>query len=196
MKNEIILAPTFDSINTSREILGLVSHGMTLLKSNETCRELANGLAEILVVTSYPPRECGIATYSQDLIRAINNKFNNSLCLKVCALESSETNYSYPGEVKYVLKTSIAAEYEILARKINLNNRIKLVLIQHEFGLFQKQENAFTQFLFELSKPVVIVFHTVLPHPDVQLLSKIKHITSVCQSIIVMTQSSADILSN
>ena len=195
MKNEIVSAPSFDSIHTSQEILGLVNHGTILLKSNEICRESAKELAEILVVTSYPPRECGIATYSQDLIRAINNKFSNSISIKVCALESNETNYSYPGEVKYILKTSLADEYEKLAITINKNDRIKLILIQHEFGFYKKQENAFMQFLFELSKPVVIVFHTVLPHPDLKLLSNIKHICSVCQSIIVMTQSSADILS-
>ncbi len=26
---------------------------------------------EILIITSYPPRECGIATYSQDLVTAL-----------------------------------------------------------------------------------------------------------------------------
>jgi hypothetical protein len=35
--------------------------------------------AEILFITSYPPRECGIATYSHDLIKALDNKFSNSL---------------------------------------------------------------------------------------------------------------------
>jgi hypothetical protein len=30
---------------------------------------------EILFISSYPPRECGIATYSQDLVKALNNKF-------------------------------------------------------------------------------------------------------------------------
>ncbi|MBX9733022.1 MAG: hypothetical protein K2X37_03090, partial [Chitinophagaceae bacterium] len=49
-------------------------------------------LPEILVITSYPPRECGIATYSQDLIKAINNKFSQSVSIKVCALESGDTN--------------------------------------------------------------------------------------------------------
>lgn len=34
-----------------------------------------NVLPEILFITSCPPRECGIATYSQDLIKALNNKF-------------------------------------------------------------------------------------------------------------------------
>src|SRR5665811_1046322 len=70
-----------------------------------------NDLAEILFITSYPPRECGIATYSQDLIKALNNKFSNSLSIKVCALESGDADYPYPTEVKYILNTSLAVSY-------------------------------------------------------------------------------------
>lgn len=155
---------------------------------------MKNDLAEILFVTSYPPRVCGIATYSQDLIKALNNKFSNSLSIKVCALESGDENFTYPGEVKYILKTSLAAGYKKLALKFNKDDRIKIVLIQHEFGFFKEQEQKFLQFLYELSKPVVIVFHTVLPHPDEQLTSKIQRIAAVCRSIVVMTHNSAGIL--
>ena len=155
-----------------------------------------NDLAEILFITSYPPRECGIATYSQDLIKMLNNKFSNSFSIKVCALESGDSNYPYPGEVKYILNTSLADEYKKLALKINKDNHIKIVLIQHEFGFFKVQEQTFLQFLYELSKPIIIVFHTVLPHPDEQLKSKIKNIAAACGSIITMTHNSADILTN
>jgi glycosyltransferase involved in cell wall biosynthesis len=157
-------------------------------------QEHSNHLAEILFITSYPPRECGIATYSQDLIKALNNKFSNSLSIKVCALESGKTNYDYPSEVKYVLKTSVVAEYEKLAVKINNDNKIKIVFIQHEFGFYRLQEQAFLNFLYTLTKPVAIVFHTVLPHPDEQLKAKIKSITEVAESVVVMTHTSSDIL--
>ena len=151
---------------------------------------------EILFITSYPPRECGIATYSQDLIMALNNKFGNSLSIKVCALESGNTNYSYPDEVKFVLDTSLAGEYQKLSQSINKDKRIKIVLIQHEFGFYKKQEQAFLQFLHELTKPFVIVFHTILPHPDELLRSKIMKIAAACRSIIVMTNTSAHILTD
>jgi len=155
-----------------------------------------NDPAEILFITSYPPRECGIATYSQDLIKALNNKFSNSFSLKVCAMESGGAKYLYPVEVKYSFNTSLAAEYEQLALTINKDNDIKIVMIQHEFGFFKMQEQAFQQFLYELSKPVVIVFHSVLPHPDEKLKSKVKNIAAVCRSIIVMTHASSEILMN
>ena len=157
---------------------------------------MKNDLSEILFITSYPPRVCGIATYSHDLIKALNNKFSNSFSIKVCALESSDTNFTYPGEVKYTLKTSIAARYKKLATNINNDNHIKIVLIQHEFGFFREQEYTFLQFLSELSKPVVIVFHTILPHPDLQLKLKIKKIAAICKSIVVMTNTSAHVLTD
>jgi glycosyltransferase involved in cell wall biosynthesis len=153
-----------------------------------------NDLPEILFITSFPPRECGIATYSQDLIKAINNKFSNSLSIKVCALESGEMDYKYSDDVKFILKTSDSSSYGKLAMKINKDNRVRIVLIQHEFGFFAKQEEAFSQFLDTLTKPVIIVFHTVLPHPDNRLKSKIESIVAVCESVIVMTHNSSQIL--
>ena len=155
-----------------------------------------NNLPEILFITSYPPRVCGIATYSQDLIKALDNKFSNSFSIKVCALESGETGYLYGSEVKYILKTSSIEGYEELALKINNDNCIKIVLIQHEFGFYKEQEQLFQQFLDHLSRPVVIVFHTVLPKPEELLIEKVQNIADACDSIVVMTNNSAQILTN
>ena len=153
-------------------------------------------LAEILFVTSYPPRECGIATYSQDLITALNIKFSNSFSIKVCAMESGNSNYSYSNEVKYVLNTTSDSEYTALALKINDDNDIKIVLVQHEFGFFHEHEQSFLQFLTDVSKPVVVVFHTVLPNPDEQFKMNVQHIAAACDTIIVMTNTSSGILTN
>lgn len=150
--------------------------------------------AGVLVISSYPPRECGIATYSQDLIDALNNKFSSSLSIYVCALENGEVSYNYPEKIKYTLDTSRSSDYLSLAEKINKDNQIQLVLIQHEFGFYKKQEQAFLQLIYELNKPVVLVFHTVLPHPDEPLKSEIRNIVSACNSIIVMTMTSSEIL--
>ena len=200
MKNKIISNKFDAGIQRQQKFSDAenITHSGITSQNKEQKPKLANTgyMAEILFITSYPPRECGIATYSQDLIKVLNNKFSNSLSIKVCALETGDTNYSYPNEVKYVLNTSLASEYEKLALKINNDNRIKIILIQHEFGFYNKQEQAFLNFLIKLSKPVIIAFHTVLPHPDEQLKSKVSSIAAVCRSIIVMTNNSAEILTN
>ena len=176
-----------------------------VLKDNETATESRFGnretgndliLPEVLFITSYPPRVCGIATYSQDLITALNNKFSNSFSIRVCALETGDVSYDYPEEVKYTLDTSHSAPFLNLAKKINEDNHIQLILIQHEFGFYKNQEQAFLQLLYGLTKPAVVVFHTVLPNPDAQLKLEVKNIVATCQSIVVMTKASADILMN
>lgn len=152
-------------------------------------------LPEIVFITSYPPRECGIATYSQDLLTALHKQFSNSFLLTVCALESEKAHHAYPEEVKYVLNTSDVPKYAELARTINLDDNIKFVVIQHEFGFFQNAgEEAFLQFLLRLTKPAIIVFHTVLPLPNVALKAKVLHIATACESVVVMTQNSAKVL--
>jgi glycosyltransferase involved in cell wall biosynthesis len=153
-----------------------------------------NRLPEVLFISSYPPRECGIATYSQDLIKALNIKFGSSFAIRVCALESGYTNNHYPEEVKFRIDTTQAQEYPKLANYINQNNLIKLVVIQHEFGFFEMQTVAFKQFLIELIKPVILVFHTVIPKPDLLLKSDVRSIVAACRSVIVMTNNSAKLL--
>lgn len=155
---------------------------------------LTHNKAEVLFVTSYPPRECGIATYSQDLIRALNKKFSNSLSIKTCALENGRDTYDYPEEVKYTLDTSQRNSYLDLGRAINENNQIQFVLIQHEFGFYKNQEQAFLQLLHDIKKPVVVAFHTVLPNPDSLLRLQVNNIVSACKSVVVMTKTSAKIL--
>jgi glycosyltransferase involved in cell wall biosynthesis len=150
--------------------------------------------AEILFITSYPPRECGIATYSQDLISALNKKFSHSLSIKVCALESGEYNYSYPSEVKYILKTSLPDGYETLASAINKDDQIKIVLIEHEFGFYKRQTEAFLLLIHQIKKPVVIAFHTVLPNPSEEMKQNISQIAAICESVVVMTHTSAKVL--
>ena len=150
--------------------------------------------AELLIITSYPPRECGIATYSRDLIEALNNKFSQSMEIKVCALENSEDIFSYPSEVKYTLKTFLPDGYLKLANAINLDPDIQIVLIQHEFGFFKMQEQAFMNFLHQLTKPAIIVFHTVLPRANEKLKLAVQQIAAACVSVIVMTHNSKGIL--
>lgn len=156
----------------------------------------AENKAGILIITSYPPRECGIATYSQDLVKAINTTFGNSVDINICAIEDGVSDFSYTQEVKYILNTAVEEEYKTTLLAINSNPDISTVLIQHEFGFYRKNEPAFLDFIFGLKKPMVIVFHTVLPNPDDMMKSKIQSISKICGKTIVMTNNSKNILVN
>ena len=152
---------------------------------------------QVLFITSYPPRQCGIATYSQDLMNAIRKQFSDSFSLAVCALDDGKEILLYPKEVKYVLDTSDHDNYIELAKKINADDEISCVFIQHEFGLFGGEygENLFFLLSF-LEKPVITTFHTVLPNPNEKRKSIVKSIIDLSESIVVLTKTSKAILIN
>ena len=155
-----------------------------------------NKLPEVLFITTFPPRECGIATYSQDLIIALNNKFKKSFVLKIAALELENERHNYKDEIYTVLETDNPKSYVNLAEDINKNDAIEIVLVQHEFGLFQSNETDFISFLQSIHKPKMVVLHTVLPRPDEQHKKQLQEINTAVDSIVVMTNTSAKILEN
>jgi glycosyltransferase involved in cell wall biosynthesis len=155
------------------------------------------GEAWILYVGSYPPRECGIATFTKDLTSAIHSK-SSALKRKICAMNRNSVNmYNYSPDVIFQLDDSNIQEYLDVAKKINATSEIKLVSIQHEFGLFGGQYGSYLiPFLELLDKPVTVTFHSVLPDPDEILQNVVRSISQKVKSIVVMTPKGVDILRN
>lgn len=149
---------------------------------------------EILMISTFPPRQCGIATYSQDLVRALKNKFKNSFKITVAALENKNEHHQYNQSVQYILRTDMKSSYQKLSKICNQSPTIELITVQHEFGLFKNNENDFLDFLKSLEKPIVIVLHTVLPNPDFHALNFMCSINTAVLGFIVMTNTSARLL--
>lgn len=57
--------------------------------------------------------------------------------------------------------------------------------------VFSSRRDEFQQFLEAISVPIVLVFHTVLPKPDIQLKLNVEAMAAIATSIIVMTMNSA-----
>lgn len=164
------------------------------ISTNNGFVEFQQDLPEVLFITSFPPRECGIATYSQDLITALKNQFEHCFTSSICALESDTEQHNYKQRPQYILNTDSRNSFRKTSFYINRNENIKLVVMQHEFGFFAKKENEFKQFFNSISKPVAFVFHTVLPNPNSELKSKVDDMAAIASAIIVMTNDAASIL--
>lgn len=152
---------------------------------------------KMLLVSSYPSRECGLATFSNDIVEAVANVFGDTLPIEVCALENEGQNFEYSEEVKYTLSTSKIDDYRLVAEKINERNDIGLVCIQHEFGLFGGEYGDYIlSFILALNKPIITVFHTVLPNPDDKRKKVVHAIADLSDRIIVLTKNSQNVLIN
>lgn len=188
MKTDLILYPKKNEINRPETLVtpSSISWG----KKNKS----QSKPAEILFITSFPPRECGIATYSQDLVNALNNQFEGSFSFPICALESNNEQHIYPEQPKFILNTDSGNSFRKTAFQINKDDNIQLVVVQHEFGFFAKKEIEYQLFINSITKPIVFVFHTVLPNPHKDLKTRVQDMATIASSIIVMTIHAAQIL--
>ncbi|TDD97033.1 glycosyltransferase [Flavobacterium cellulosilyticum] len=152
---------------------------------------------KMLIVSSYPPRECGLATFSNDVLISIKKVFGATLPIEICALQNEKVTYKYGKEVKYTIATSSLDNYRLVAEKINERNDIGLVCIQHEFGLHGGEYgNYILAFLLALNKQIITVFHTVLPQPDETRKKIVQAIIDLSNKIVVLTTNSREILVN
>ncbi|MGJ8550734.1 glycosyltransferase [Winogradskyella wichelsiae] len=185
------------NLKADKKTRPLKKRGLDLKDKMKSIKQNSKRLPKILFIATYPPRECGIATYTYDLNQALKNQFEDSFEIKICALKSNSDIHDYENEdVDFILNPDSLKSLTVTASKINLDKHIEMVMIQHEFGLFNNNKEGFLNFLKALNKPITLAFHTVLPNPNKDLEKNVKNLVSIAKVVTVMTKSSADLLIN
>ena len=153
--------------------------------------------SKIAYLSTFPPRECGIATFTNDLISAADGLFMPDLQSVVYAMltpGASSAGYN-PEKVVGFIYQDKPEDFISAAKKINEDDEINLVNIQHEFGIYGSDMGKnILFFLNNVTKPVVITFHTILPEPSIEIINLVQAIAARVETIIVMTNGAAEIL--
>ncbi|MHA2051742.1 MAG: hypothetical protein ACW986_19185 [Promethearchaeota archaeon] len=147
-------------------------------------------------MATYPPRECGIATYTKDLRTAMDNKYAPFIKSKILAINNNnDINYETDEDVLFDIADNDISAYKEAAKRVNEIHSIKLINIQHEFGIFGGEYgNYLIKFLEIVKKPVVISFHTVIPNPEDKLKKIVRKLAKKSSHLVVMTNKGIDIL--
>ncbi len=149
----------------------------------------------ILFMGTFPPRECGIATFTRDLTDAVDKRFSPIIETKILAINDNENIYNYSPKIMFQIVDNDMADYIEKAKKINDTPEIKFVSIQHEFGLFGGEfGDNLLAFLELLEKPTVVTFHSVIPNPDERMIKVVREIADRVNGIVVMTKSGVKLL--
>lgn len=149
---------------------------------------------KIVFLSTFPPTQCGIATYTQDTIKGITDVYGKSVTCEICELVDKPN--AKPTQA-FTLNTKKREDYTRVAEEMNADESIKLVHIQHEFGLFSgNYGDHLLDFLNVIRKPVTFTFHTVLPGPNNELRTFVKLLLTYSNSVFVMTNRSEEILIN
>jgi len=123
-----------------------------------------NKIRNVAFLSTYPPRECGLATFTQDLVRELDKiKLLNTP--KIIAV--SDNKYNYSERVILELVQHDRQSYNSTAEAIN-NSDTELLVIEHEYGIFGgNQESTFLILLrnckYRLLLHFILCFLILLP---------------------------------
>lgn len=152
---------------------------------------------KIALIGNYPPRECGIATFTRDLFNAVTK---NSLEIKnkasgyIVAMNDPDQKYEYPADVKYVIRQNHQRDYLEAAAFINYTDA-KICIVQHEFGIFGGDSGVYIlSLLHKLEVPVIVTFHTVLNKPSYNEKIIVEAIGRKASKIVVMSNRAVTFL--
>jgi len=145
---------------------------------------------KLTYVSTYPPRECGLATFNKSLINAISVNLGENDPCRTCNViainEDSSDQYEYPEEVKFVVRQQHHEDYREAADFINVSDTDACIL-QHEFGIFGGDSGLYVlSFINQMEKPLVSILHTVLEKPSQQQKIIIQNIAKRSDKIVVM----------
>ncbi|GAC1492342.1 MAG: hypothetical protein NVS2B8_02300 [Vulcanimicrobiaceae bacterium] len=146
-----------------------------------------------LFLGSFPPRECGIATFTKDVVDNYDLAYASTSDV-VAIDEAGGELREYPGNVVARLRADDRASYRAVARAINAHPA-QLLDVQHEYGLFGGAHGSwFLDLLEELEKPAVVSLHTVLPKPTDEHRAIARRICERADAVVLLSQTGKDIL--
>ena len=147
----------------------------------------------VAYLSTYPPRQCGLATFCDDLVTATMAGGSQAQAL-VVVMESGAEERQYRSPVVMVVHESQHHHYQEAARFLN-DSPADILSIQHEFGIFGGPRGpGLRLFLERLTKPVVSTLHTVVPDPDPDMRSALRFLAQHSYRLVLLNPLALDIL--
>lgn len=139
----------------------------------------------IAIVSTYPPRKCGLAEFTRDL-RSAMIPTTPDWAIDICAIDRDGLNYD-DCAVSVVIRHDNPHDYATAAGTI-AKRGADLVVIQHEYGIFGGAQGdyvlTFADQLIAFGVPYVVTLHTVHSRPGAR---RVEVLRWLCRRAAVVT---------
>ncbi|MEP6660123.1 MAG: glycosyltransferase [Acidimicrobiales bacterium] len=144
----------------------------------------------VAIVSTYPPKQCGLATFAADLRAALDaSPLVDAVVVAAVVDESagsSEADISIERENRHSYRR---------AAQVMENAAVDVVVVQHEYGIFGGPDGSYVLDLAgELECPVAVTLHTVLSHPSRNQRKILEELCALADRVVVFTESSRALL--
>lgn len=140
-------------------------------------------------ISTFSPTQCGIATYTDDLIRHLEGIRSHKVRI------TYENEKSKPGFDSTIVISNIDT-YDKAIESIN-NSAIGVVSLQHEFGIYGGNDGEYAMHLVKgIKKPIVVTLHTTYEGMSARRKQIIENLAQGSKLVVVLTEESAEIVSS
>jgi glycosyltransferase involved in cell wall biosynthesis len=151
------------------------------------------GIDSIAVIGNYLPRQCGIATFTTDLVEGLSAEAPD-IYNWAAAMNDKPEGYPYPEKVRFEINQNKLSDYSIASQFLNIS-QTDIVCVQHEYGLFGGPAGShLLKLLGELRMPVVTTLHTVLKDPAPEYRAVMSKLSDLSDKLVVMSRKASDFL--
>lgn len=153
---------------------------------------------KIIIIGNYPPRKCGIATYTENFVNSlyasINSDSTSNLQVEVIAMNDEGSSYNYPPIVSKSIRENNVSDYQKVIEYINTGG-FDYCHIQHEYGIFGGQNGLMVlRFIAQIKIPIGVTLHSVLKNPNYYQRQIIYAFGALANRIFVMNPLAIRIL--
>ncbi len=146
----------------------------------------------VAYVGTYPPKECGIATFTLDMVNATDLSGWRSIVLAVD--DEKPQGRHVDSKVVYTIEKENKDDYKVAARLL-AEKQVSLLSIQHEYGIYGGDHG---EYVVELARaatmPVLVTLHTVLPNPSEPQKRILKELEKHVAGFVVMAHKAVELL--
>lgn len=152
----------------------------------------ASTRTRVALIGTYPPRQCGIATFGSDVVEQ-TVRHNPDIAFDIYALDDGKGAVAYPPHIRTVAAEEPQA-YRAAAEAINTGGA-QAVWLQHEYGIFGGKDGELVLELVDrLAAPLVLTLHTVLSRPSDNQRRILDHLLARASRVMVMSEHSKALL--
>lgn len=136
-------------------------------------------------LSTFPPTQCGVATFSQALFQYLTSSADGSGIVRVLGPSEAEGG---DGVVEHLL----AGSPESASAAAAALNRYDVAVIQHEYGIYGGRDGEeVLAVLGRLRVPSIVVLHTVLATPTPHQRSVLERVADAAGLVVVMSRTAA-----
>jgi glycosyltransferase involved in cell wall biosynthesis len=144
------------------------------------------------IVSTYPPRACGIGAFAAD-VRSTLLGVPDVERVDLVAVVNEPSSPQRRGLLATIAE-AVRGDYVRTARMLG-RLEVDVVLLQHEYGIFGGPDGEYVlSFARNLSQPLVVTLHTVLSEPTPHQAEVVAELCGEAELVIVMTETALRLL--